>query len=101
MPLMVQQNYLRTLTDSKMAIAAKAAENIAIGDTFAGSWECMSSAGIIGTIYPACLAATEGPLMRANFPGWLQKRSTMTKGARLAQEMHSKMRATTSLSCRS
>jgi len=111
MPLMVQENYLRPFEkgprrgeseEAAMSACAKAAELIAFADSMAGNFEVMSSMGVIGTIYPAFLsAADEAGSWKAAFPGYIQKKPAQTKAQHLLREMHSRMRAVSTCSCRS
>lgn len=107
MPLMVQENYLRpyekvnrTLEAEDLSTCAYAAEMIATGDAMQGSgdWGLMSSVAAIGTIYPAFLTSADGPPIRPAFPGWLQRRGTSKKAERLAQELYSHIKPTTTCS---
>lgn len=103
MPLMVHENYLSAFekrrgdSQDDMNTAAKAAEMIALGDSMAGNWEVMGSAAVLGTIYPAFLAA-DPSFERPKFPAWLMKRGAMTKAARTVSEMHGKLRGSTAIS---
>jgi len=106
MPLMVQENYLRTFdkrpassADEDLSKCAYAAELIATGDTMAMNWEVQSSAAVLGTIYPAFLTAEES-FQRASFPLYLQKKAPITKATRIVSEMHSKIRGSTSCTIR-
>jgi len=102
MPLMVHENYLRAFeqrrgaSEEDICVAAQAAELIALGDTMAGNWEVQGSAAVLGTIYPAYLAADES-FARPSFPAWLTKRSGLTKGSRVVAEMHGKLRGSTAI----
>eukprot|EP00928_Gymnodinium_smaydae_P079059 TRINITY_DN63080_c0_g1_i1.p1 TRINITY_DN63080_c0_g1~~TRINITY_DN63080_c0_g1_i1.p1 ORF type:complete len:606 (+),score=129.93 TRINITY_DN63080_c0_g1_i1:64-1881(+) len=109
MSLMVQENYLRSLErgarsgetqDDALMACCRAAENIALADSMSGQWELMGSAGVIGTIYPAFLVASDHPI-RATFPAWLQKRGPQGKAERLVQDLHSRLLGATSCSQRS
>lgn len=103
MPLMVHENYLRAFErrrgaseEEDICVAARAAELIALGDTMSGNWEVQGSAAVLGTIYPAYLAADES-FVRPSFPAWLSKRSGLTKGSRVVAEMHGKLRGSTAI----
>lgn len=104
-PLMIQENYLRTFEkrrrrdNNDLATCAAAAELIALSDTMSGNWEVGGSSAVIGSIYPAYLAADES-FSRPSFPAWLQKRAPAAKAERLVHEMHGKVRAVTSCSIR-
>lgn len=100
MPLMVQENYLRSSEknqegDANMSRSAYAAELIAIADSMSDNWEVQSSAAILSTIYPAFLTASHGAPLRPTFPAWLQKRAPGLKAERFVKDMHSRLRATT------
>lgn len=88
-----------------MSACAKAAELIALADSMAGSFEVMSSTAVIGSIYPAYLCASdEAPSVsswRPAFPAWLQKKGAQNKAQSMAREMHSRMRAISTCSCKS
>jgi hypothetical protein len=111
MPLMVQENYLRPFEkgprrgesdEAAMSACARAAELIAISDSMAGNFEVTSSMGVIGTIYPAFLTASdEAGSWRTAFPAFMQKKPAQTKANSLVREMHSRMRAVSTCSCRS
>lgn len=109
MSLMVQENYLKPFEkgprrgeseEESLEVAAKAAANIACADSMSGNWEVMSSNGIIGTVYPAFLAATDGVPIRATFPAWLMKKGPQGKAERLVRDMHSRTRAVSTCTCR-
>merc|ERR1712032_905611 len=89
MPMMIQENYLRTYEKSNRNIddpveldkAAKAAECIALADAMSGNWELQGSAAVIGSIFPAFLTA-DASFTRATFPAVLQKIAPMNKAKR-------------------
>merc|ERR1719231_1399908 len=97
MPLLVQENYLRSSEknhegDASMSNSAYAAELIAIADSMSDNWEVQSSAAILSTIYPAFLTASQGAPLRPTFPAWLQKRAPGLKAERSVKDMHSRLR---------
>merc|ERR1712137_354993 len=105
MPLLVQENYLRSSEknhegDASMSNSAYAAELIAIADSMSDNWEVQSSAAILTTIYPAFLTASQGAPLRPTFPAWLQKRAPGLKAERSVKDMHSRLRATTTCNSR-
>nr|QDO16339.1 replication factor C subunit 1 [Lingulodinium polyedra] len=104
-PLMIQENYLRPLEkrgagveDDDLERCAQAAGLIATADSMSGNWEVSSSAAVIGSIYPSFLAATQEPLARPSFPAWLMRRGALSKSERLVQELHSRVKASTTCS---
>lgn len=108
MPLMVQENYLKSLEKSRpgeteeqtMAHCAYAAELIATSDMMRGDFSLMSASAAIGTIFPASLVSNDIALKPA-FPAWLQKRSPQVKAQRIVQELHSRIRHTTTTTSKS
>lgn len=109
MPLMIQENYLRTYEKrghqnvvDDLATCAKAAEMIAMGDSLAtqSSFEAGSSVAVVGTIYPSFLTAGEETFVRPSFPSWLMKRKDVNKGNSLVQDMHTRIKAATTTSKR-
>lgn len=106
-PLMLQENYLKpfekqgaSVEENELERCAKAAELISTADSWSGHWELMSSAAIVGTIYPAFLTTTKEGLARPAFPAWMQRRSAMTKAERQLQDVHARIKGSTSCGSR-
>lgn len=117
-PLMVQENYLRAAEgrrytrrrqegslpeEDALDRAAKAAGLIATADTMGANWSLVGDAGIIGTLYPAFLAAPDEPFMKPSFPAWLTNggpRQRRAKAEKCLQDMHAKLKGHTSCSLR-
>lgn len=105
-PLMIQENYLRPFEkaseEDALEACSKAATLIADADGMGGSFQVSSSAAVMGSIYPAFLAAktTKEPFQRPGFPTWLMKRGATSKAKQLALDMHSGLKLHTSCSYR-
>jgi len=105
-PLMIQENYLRPFEkaseEDSLATCAEAATLIADADGMGNSFQVGSSAAVIGSIYPAFLAAntTKEPFQRPTFPAWLMKRGATSKAERLALDMHNGLKVHTTCSYR-
>jgi len=105
-PLMIQENYLRPFEkaseEDALAKCAEAATLIAVADGMGNSFQVGSSAAVMGSIYPAFLAAntTKEPFQRPAFPTWLMKRGATSKAERLALDMHSGLKLHTTCSYR-
>lgn len=107
MPMMVQENYLRTyektnrnIDADELSKCAYAAELIATADGMGGDFSLTNNVAAIGTLYPAFLTAEVSGFPRPTFPAWLQKRAPMNKNNKLAQEMHARVRPFTTCSSR-
>lgn len=111
MPLMIQENYLHASVgrrdtpksgeapeEDALDRCAKAAELIALADSIGSDFSLAGDAGTIGTLYLAFLAASDEPFPKPAFPQWLMKRSTITKSARMAGEVHARIKSRTSTS---
>lgn len=105
-PLMIQENYLRPFEkaneEDTLAACAEAATLIAVADGMGGSFQMGNSAAVMGSIYPAFLAAnaTKEPFQRPAFPTWLMKRGATSKAERQALDMHSGLKVHTTCSYR-
>lgn len=110
MPLMIQENYMRPIEkrsfSGKDEIAmlercAEAAGLIALADSLQMDFQASSDIGLIGTVYPASLMARPGEgFPRATFPMWMQKRAPTVRARTTLQEVHGRIRAATSCSCK-
>eukprot|EP00917_Polyrhabdina_sp_WS-2016_P026073 GHVP01056048.1.p2 GENE.GHVP01056048.1~~GHVP01056048.1.p2 ORF type:complete len:882 (+),score=181.99 GHVP01056048.1:5348-7993(+) len=98
MPLLMNENYLNTLSNNKaltntaaISKAAEAADSFAFGDVLNksirmdGNWGLLPEVAVFTLIIPGAIAS--GFLVRPEFPRWLGKNSTQGKNRRLLAEL--------------
>jgi len=99
MPLLIQENYVRSCADSKdpaiMQKIAHAADAILVGDMLANQlrgsneWSLLPDVGFMSSVYPAQLC--NGFIGHPTFPAFLGKNSSVNKSKRLVKELHNTM----------
>lgn len=107
MGLMIQENYLNSVakkpvTNELLEKCASAAELMSAGDMIGASirdhqqWSLLPDLGVLSCVYPAHLV--NGFVAFPSFPSFLGKYSSMTKMRRLATELQTHLRLTSTAS---
>jgi len=108
-PLMIQENYMRSCETQKTASAedelsrlAKAADLIACSNAMMGKggWEVQNNALVVGTLYPAFLTASDQRFARPAFPECMKRIGSLNKGKKALQDMHGKLMGATTCGIR-
>lgn len=109
MGLLVHENYLKSVdkkpvTDDLLSRCAYSADLMTLGDMInarirdAQDWSLLPDLGVMSAVFPAYL--TNGFLAFPGFPAFLGKYSTQTRMRRLATELQTHLRLTTTVSHR-
>eukprot|EP00811_Abedinium_folium_P028811 NODE_448_length_3040_cov_8.023687.p1 GENE.NODE_448_length_3040_cov_8.023687~~NODE_448_length_3040_cov_8.023687.p1 ORF type:complete len:918 (+),score=340.15 NODE_448_length_3040_cov_8.023687:357-2756(+) len=107
--MLVQENYLRAVEKKTpdvevMQRCAYSADLFTIGDIMNRkirddqNWSLLPDMGLVGCVFPAHI--TNGFIAFPNFPSFLGKYSTMTRTRRLATELQTILRLSSTVNCR-